>query len=68
MTVPVSDMRGAFSAPVFWLLTMETKVEAQSASTACTPMYSPGTLNVSNMISAVSSRFSGVFIGGSVCV
>lgn len=30
-------------------------------------MYSPGTLKDSNMISAVYSRFSGVFRGGSVC-
>merc|ERR1719263_2747336 len=29
-------------------------------------MYRPGTLNVSNMISAVSSLFSGAFNGGSV--
>jgi len=40
--------------------------DAASASTACTAMYSPGTLNVSNMISAVYSRFSGVLSGGSV--
>ena len=30
-------------------------------------MYRPGTLNDSNIISAVYSRFSGVFNGGSVC-
>lgn len=29
-------------------------------------MYKPGTLNDSNIISAVYSRFSGVFSGGSV--
>ena len=40
---------------------------AASASTACTAMYMPGTLNVSNMTSAVYSRFSGGFSGGSVC-
>jgi hypothetical protein len=40
--------------------------DAASASTACTAMYSPGTLYVSNMISAICSRFSGVFSGGSV--
>ena len=31
--------------------------DAASASTACTPMYRPATLNDSNMISAVYSRF-----------
>jgi len=30
-------------------------------------MYIPGTLKVSNMTSAVYSRFSGGFSGGSVC-
>ena len=40
--------------------------EAANANTACTAMYKPGTLNVSNMISAVSSLFSGVFKGGSM--
>ena len=39
---------------------------AASARIACTAMYSPGTLNVSNIISAVNSRFSGGFSGGSV--
>ena len=39
---------------------------AYRAKTAWTPMYKPGTLNVSNMISAVYSLFSGVFSGGSV--
>jgi len=34
--------------------------------TAYTPIYNPGTLKVSNMISAIYSRFSGVFMGGSV--
>jgi hypothetical protein len=33
----------------------------------CKAMYKPGTLNNSNIISAVYSRFSGVFNGGSVC-
>jgi hypothetical protein len=42
--------------------------DAAKASTACTAMYKPGTLKVSNMISAVYSRFSGVFNGGSVNV
>ena len=37
-----------------------------SASTAWMPMQSPGTLKVSNMISAAISRFSGGFSGGSV--
>jgi len=32
----------------------------------CKAMYKPGTLNNSNIISAVYSRFSGVFNGGSV--
>ena len=41
--------------------------DAASASTACTAMYRPGTLKLSNMISAVYSRFSGAFSGGSVC-
>ena len=40
--------------------------EAAKANTACTAMYNPGTLNDSNMISAVYSLFSGVFSGGSV--
>ena len=40
--------------------------DAARASTACTAMYRPGTLKDSNMISAVYSRFSGVFSGGSV--
>ena len=40
--------------------------EAYNAITACTAMYRAGTLNVSNIISAVYSRFSGVFRGGSV--
>ena len=40
--------------------------EAASANTACTAMYKPGTLNDSNMISAVYSLFSGVLRGGSV--
>jgi hypothetical protein len=31
-------------------------------------MYIPGTLKVSNMISAVNSRFSGGFSGGSVSI
>ena len=39
---------------------------AAKARIACTAMYSPGTLKVSNMTSAVYSRFSGVFKGGSV--
>lgn len=41
--------------------------DAARASTAWTAIYRPGTLNDSNMISAVYSRFSGVFKGGSVC-
>jgi hypothetical protein len=41
--------------------------DAARASTAWTAMYMPGTLNVSNITSAVYSRFSGGFIGGSVC-
>jgi len=32
----------------------------------CTAMYTPGKLNISNIISAVYSRFSGKFKGGSV--
>lgn len=40
--------------------------EEARARTACTAMYNPGTLNVSNMISAMDSRFSGAFKGGSV--
>jgi len=40
--------------------------DAASASTAWTAMYRPWTLNDSNMISAVASRFSGGFRGGSV--
>lgn len=39
---------------------------AASASTACTAMCRPGTLYVSNITSAVYSRFSGGFKGGSV--
>ena len=39
---------------------------ACSASTAWMPMHSPGTLKVSNMISAAISLFSGGFRGGSV--
>jgi hypothetical protein len=49
--------------PLTWLEVQE----AASASTACTAMYSPGTLKVSNMISAVYSLFSGGLRGGSVC-
>ncbi len=56
MTVPVSDL-----CVTFLLVQL-----AASARMACTAMYRPGTLNVSNMISAVYSRFSGVFSGGSV--
>lgn len=40
--------------------------EAANANTACTAIYNPGTLNDSNIISAVYSLFSGVFSGGSV--
>ncbi len=57
MTVPVSVL-----SPTCRLVQL-----AARASTACTAMYNPGTLNDSNMISAVYSRFSGVFNGGSVC-
>ena len=49
------------------LLDLEVEAKpAYKAKTAWTPMYSPGTLNVSNIISAVYSLFSGVFSGGSV--
>lgn len=56
MTVPVK---------VFSVTCLEVQ-EAARASTACTAIYSPGTLNVSNMISAVYSLFSGALRGGSV--
>jgi hypothetical protein len=46
-------------------LTGEDDHDAARASTACTAIYNPGTLNVSNIISAVYSLFSGGFIGGS---
>jgi hypothetical protein len=49
--------------PLTWLEVQD----AANASTACTAMYSPGTLKVSNMISAVYSLFSGGLRGGSVC-
>jgi hypothetical protein len=47
-------------------LTLDEVQEAASARTAWTAIYKPGTLNVSNIISAVYSRFSGGFKGGSV--
>lgn len=51
----------------FTLLDLEVAAKpAYKANTAWTPMYKPGTLKVSNMISAVYSLFSGVFRGGSV--
>jgi hypothetical protein len=50
--------------PLTWLDVQD----AANASTACTAMYSPGTLKVSNMISAVYSLFSGGLRGGSVCL
>lgn len=40
--------------------------EAARAKTACTAIYSPGTLKDSKKISAVYSRFSGALRGGSV--
>ena len=39
---------------------------AYKANEAYTPIKSPFTLKVSNIISAIYSLFSGVFIGGSV--
>jgi hypothetical protein len=42
--------------------------DAASAKTAWTAMYSPWMLNDSKKISAVFSRFSGGFSGGSVYV
>lgn len=42
--------------------------DAARARTACTAMYKPWTLNDSKKISAVASRFSGGFRGGSVWV
>lgn len=47
-------------------VTLELDHDAASASTAWTAMYRPATLNDSNMISAVFSRFSGGLSGGSV--
>ena len=47
-------------------LTGEDDHDAAKASTACTAIYNPGTLKVSNIISAVYSRFSGGFMGGSI--
>lgn len=49
-------------------LTLLDVQDAAKARTAWTAMYNPWTLNDSNMISAVFSRFSGGFSGGSVLV
>lgn len=56
MTVPVNDLSE----------TLDDVHDAARASTACTAMYSPAQLKDSKKISAVFSRFSGGFRGGSV--
>mmetsp|Transcript_48251 Transcript_48251/g.138785 ORF Transcript_48251/g.138785 Transcript_48251/m.138785 type:complete len:200 (+) Transcript_48251:460-1059(+) len=62
-TSPVKSGRAAMSP--FSILTSFTHW-AYKASTAWTAIWRPFTLKVSNMISAVSSRFSGVLKGASV--
>ncbi len=47
-------------------MTIRNHVERTDIQFTCKAMYKPGTLNNSNIISAVYSRFSGVFNGGSV--
>ena len=66
-----NDVRGAVARVVTVPVSVRSVTsrddhEAASARTAWTAMYKPGTLNVSNMISAVYSRFSGALSGGSV--
>ena len=47
-------------------MAIRNHVERTDIQFTCKAMYKPGTLNNSNIISAVYSRFSGVFNGGSV--
>jgi len=63
MTVPVKSLLSTFSTPIS---ESGPAIYAKSARVAYTPMKRPLTLNVSNIISAICSLFSGVFIGGSV--
>lgn len=63
--VTPSPLSTTIPVKVLSSIVLEAQLAAK-ARTACTAIYNPGTLNDSNMISAVYSLFSGVFNGGSV--
>jgi hypothetical protein len=60
------EIKASHQSGVRHFITADDDQDAARANTAWTAIYRPGTLKVSNMISAVNSRFSGGFKGGSV--